>query len=184
MERRLANFVTIQENNADCVILKVKKNAFMGLASLGCFDGTETFIRLTKGSNHTCTLWHKNGNIVSWEWGSGGYTLVCDSLAKIGRLVQNCIEYDFGIVMEGKNIATTLNVKSLKDAPKKAVFEEMYWKTQTERCVHKDGDFFRHFNSDTAFRDWLKLYGWKIEKEEDSIAKTGCIVKTLTCSRK
>ena len=183
MEKRLANFVTIAENNENCVVLKIKKNAFMGLVGLGCFNGNETFIRLTKGGNHTCTVWHSDGKSVSWEWGNGGYTLVCDSLDKIGRLVQNCIEYDFGIVIKGNNIKTTLNVKSLKDAPKKAVFKEMWWQSQTERCVHKNGDFFRHFESDTDFRDWLKKYGWKIDKEEDSVAKTGCLVKTLTCSR-
>ena len=40
MGKKLSQMVTIMENNEQCVVLKVKKNQFANLVSLGCFDGT------------------------------------------------------------------------------------------------------------------------------------------------
>ena len=94
---KLSELVTVEVNNEDCVVLKVKEGKQMELISLGFFRGDETMFRLTKGSQQTCTVWYNNGNHFSWEWGMHGYTLVSDEVAKKGDIIQSCIRDDLGI---------------------------------------------------------------------------------------
>lgn len=94
---KLRDMVEVYENNADCVVLKVKEGQRMALISLGCFDGDEELFRLTKGGTVTCTVWKEDGKSVSWHWGSTGYTLVSPVMKKRGELIEECIEKDFGI---------------------------------------------------------------------------------------
>lgn len=97
----LKDLVTLEENNASCVVLEVKPNSFKELVKLGCFNGNEKMIRLTKGRNHTCTIWHGNANeSYSWYWGESGYTLVSDSMWAMRRLIESAIEKDFGISLK------------------------------------------------------------------------------------
>lgn len=56
--KTLADYVEIIENNMECVILKVKPDSRMALIALGCFNGNEEMIRLTKGETQTCTLFY------------------------------------------------------------------------------------------------------------------------------
>ena len=97
---KLKDIVDVVVNNDNCVVLKVKDGQELNLISLGYFDGDETMLRLTKGKNVTCTVFKKNGRHGSWDWGADGYTLVTDRCAKIGKIVQSCIEKDFGIVCQ------------------------------------------------------------------------------------
>lgn len=94
---RLADYVEIMENNTECVVLKVKSDSRTGLISLGCFSGNEEMMRLTKGRTQTCTLFNKDGSTLSWQWGRNGCTLVSDNIEKCGRIIQRCLEEDFGI---------------------------------------------------------------------------------------
>lgn len=94
---KLKDMVELAVNNDDCVVLKVKDGQEMNLISLGCFNGDETMMRLTKGKNVTCTLFRQGGKRFSWHWGIDGYTLVSDQVGRMGRLIQDCIEKDFGI---------------------------------------------------------------------------------------
>lgn len=94
---KLKDMVELAVDNQDCVVLKVKDGQEMNLISLGCFNGDETMMRLTKGKNVTCTLFRQGGKSFSWHWGIDGYTLVSDQVWRMGRLIQSCIENDFGI---------------------------------------------------------------------------------------
>ena len=67
--KNFAELVNIKVNNKECVILEVKEDAFIDLISLGCFSGNEYLIRVTKGNNHTITVWDKNKGEYSWSWG-------------------------------------------------------------------------------------------------------------------
>ena len=93
---KLVDFVKIVENNEECVILEVVGKP-IDLIKLGCFNGDETMFRLTKGNDHTCTVWNSDGKNFSWHWGINGYTLVTDRLDKMGTLIQKCIEQDLNI---------------------------------------------------------------------------------------
>lgn len=99
--KKLVDLVQIVENNRDCVILEVV-GSMLDLIKLGWFDGNEIMFRLTKGEDHTCTVWTKEGKNYSWSWGRSGYTLVSDNMTKRGHLIQECIEQDFEIYI-GKN---------------------------------------------------------------------------------
>lgn len=94
---KLKDLVEVAVNNRECVVLKVKGGRKMDLISLGCFDGDETMIRLTKGDTVTCTVFRKNGRTLSWHWGFGSRTLVSPQVETMGRMIQSCIEQDFGI---------------------------------------------------------------------------------------
>lgn len=94
---RLKDLTELACNNDDCVVLKVKDNHETDLICLGYFRGDETMFRLTKGQDVTCTIFHKEARPFSWCWGRGGHTLVSNSVRKAGRMIQNCIEQDYGI---------------------------------------------------------------------------------------
>lgn len=96
---RLADLVTVEVNNEDCVVLKVKEGKQIELISLGYFRGNETMFRLTKGYQHTCTVWYSDGKSFSWDWGDLGHTLVSDEVSKKGDIIQHCIEKDLGIML-------------------------------------------------------------------------------------
>lgn len=97
---KLSELVTVEANNEDCVVLKVKEGKDIDLILLGCFGGDEVMFRLTKGEQHTCTIWYKDGKHFSWEWGARGYTLVSDEVATKGSVIYKCIRDDFGIKLE------------------------------------------------------------------------------------
>lgn len=95
---KLKDITEVAINNSECVVLKVKPGHEIDLIALGYFSGNETMFRLTKGSTVTCTVFYNNGRSFSWHWGFGGYTLVSDDTDKMGRMIQNTIEQDFGIL--------------------------------------------------------------------------------------
>lgn len=99
----LKDLVTVTTNNDVCVILEVKPNSFKELIALGCFDGNETMIRVTKGDTNTYTIWKEGGKSFSWAFGLGGYTLVSDATHAKRKLIVNTITKDFGIFI-GKYI--------------------------------------------------------------------------------
>lgn len=95
---KLVDSVKVVENNEDCVILEVIGKP-IDMIKLGCFNGDETMIRLTKGDKHTCTVWTKNGNHYSWHWGLSGHSLVSDQMNKQRKLIVECITKDLRIYM-------------------------------------------------------------------------------------
>lgn len=159
--KRLSSMVTILENNEECTILKVRENQFANLISLGCFDGNETMFRLTKGDNHTCTVWGSNGSSFNWEWGTSGYTLVSDKVDKMGDLIQEAITDDFGIYIgsDTDKIRQTLYIE--KPKPSIHHFKLMWWdsKPNDNRSVHKDGEYWKFFKSTEHLVDYLKSLG-------------------------
>lgn len=98
---RLCDMVEVVANNSECVVLKVKDRQELNLICLGCFEGNETMLRLTKGGTQTCTVFTNKGTSYSWSWGFGGTTLVTDKMHKKGRMIQTCIENDFDINVTG-----------------------------------------------------------------------------------
>ena len=98
---KLFDLTELSVNNRECVVLKVKDGCEIDLIALGCFDGDETMMRLTKGKTVTCTVFKKGGKPFSWHWGYGGYTMVSPHVEAMGRMIQNCIERDYKIKCEG-----------------------------------------------------------------------------------
>ena len=71
--KKLCDLVEIEENNENCVILKIKENAKLDLIKLGCFEGNETMIRITKGADNRFTIF-TNESSYSWYYGCLLYT--------------------------------------------------------------------------------------------------------------
>ena len=94
---KLSQITEVAVNNSECVVLKVLSGNEMNLISLGCFSGNETMFRLTKGRDITCTVFRTDTKPFSWHWGYSGYTMVSPEVEKMGRMIQACIERDFGI---------------------------------------------------------------------------------------
>lgn len=181
MGKRLSQYVTITENNETCVVLKVKKNSAAGLVALGPFDGTETMFRLTKGRQHTCTLWKKDGSPFSWDWGEDGYTLVSDGVAKMGRLVEDAITSDFGIYIGSDLNKVRRTLHKTKPKPKAETMVAMWWGGQSSIVVHRHGEFWKSFRSHEAFLDHVKAIGGVVKgKSEDYHAPTGCLMRDYT----
>ena len=55
--KKLFDLVELISNTEDAVVLKVKPGSEVDLICLGCFNGDETMLRLTKGKTITCTVW-------------------------------------------------------------------------------------------------------------------------------
>lgn len=183
--KKLVNLVQVVENNKDCVILEVTGSK-LDLIRLGCFNGDEIMMRLTKGDNHNCTVWTNEKNY-SWHWGIGGHTIVSESMQKRGRLIQECIEEDLEIYI-GKNptlIAQTLHIKSLDDVKHNHhTMKLMYWETSKSHvCCHLDGDYFKHFDGVECGIAHFVNKGYHIEKINSYIAQTGCIVYEYEITR-
>jgi hypothetical protein len=104
---KLKDIVKIRTNNYDLVVLEVLPGHEFDLIDLG-FHGNEKLFRLTKGADHTCTIFsQKNGELhnFSWHWGYSGHTLVSPLVDDWGRMIQNCITDDYGIYIERYNDA-------------------------------------------------------------------------------
>ena len=66
--KKLAELVKVEENNENCVLLKVKPKSSLELMKIGCFIGTERYFRVTKNkpfATHTLTVWGKGDNVWS-----------------------------------------------------------------------------------------------------------------------
>ena len=97
MSKTLKDLVTLKTDNDECTILEVNEGAYLDLIALGCFNGQEKYLRITKGRNLTCTIFNEDKTSFSWNWGPSGYTLVTDATRAKGLLITTCIKEDFGI---------------------------------------------------------------------------------------
>lgn len=187
MKDKLCYLVDIIENNEDCVVLKVKDNKEMELIKLGYFDGNERLIRLTKGKNHTCTIFYNdNRKSLSWNWGESGFTLVSDNVTKMGELIESCITDDFDIYIgdDDAKIRESLHIKSLEDSKNNQHFIKiMYFKGDKDVVVHKDDEFYRGFSDiNTAIKHFQDL-NYDLDYRNEYIAETGCVVAEYIIQR-
>lgn len=186
MKNKLCYLVDIIENNEECVILQVKENKKLDLIKLGCFDGDEELMRLTKGEDHTCTIFRSNDKPFSWYWGKSGYTLVSEKLTAMGKLIEECITEDFDIYIgENKNkVRETMNIMTLDDSSDKSHFIKlMYWKDGNDVSVHKDNTFYKFFKNTIEAKEHFKDLNYDINFRNKYIAGTGCIVEEYDISK-
>ena len=175
---KLVNCVKIVENNEECVILEVVGSPF-DLVRLGCFNGDEKMLRLTKGKKHTCTVWTEDGKNYSWYWGDGGYTLVSDQMAKRGKLIQECIEQDFEIYIgsDKRKVLNTLHIRSLADVEHTSHNIKLMYFRADDVCCHIDGEYFKHFKSVEDGIKHFQNHSYVVSYKKEETAITGCTVK-------
>lgn len=174
--KKFIDLVNLKVNNRECVILEVKEDAFYDLIALGCFTGNETLFRVTKGGDHTMTVWDKNHKEFSFHWGYSGMSLVSDNLHRMRKIVYDTIVNEFDIVMEGNGIDSTLG---LDVKPKAHEYKVMSWQKDLETAkdivVHKDNLFLKIF---PTYQDVCKFFkGKAITVKSTYRAQTGCFVE-------
>lgn len=179
--KKLCDLVEIEENNMECVILKVKENSKMDLIKLGCFEGDETLIRVSKGKDNTFTIFSGEKHF-SWYHGESGYTVVSKDMDQKRILISECIEMDFDIYIgkDKEKIRQSLDILSLKDTYNKVYdVKIMYWEQQKNShvTVHKNGVFFRQFSGIDDAKNTLKNNNYELTFKGNYIAETGCIVE-------
>lgn len=185
--KKLCDLVEIEENNMECVILKIKENSMLDLIKLGCFEGNERLIRITKGENHTITIFTDKSNY-SWYYGEKGYTIVSDNTDRKRFLISDCIENDFNIYI-GKDkelVEKSLDIHSLKDTYGKIdLIKIMYWKgkRETDVIVHKNGEYFRSFSGISDAENYFKNSNYILDYTNKYTAITGCIVEEYSMKR-
>ena len=187
LKNKLCYLVDIVENNENCVLLQVKDNKKLDLIKLGCFDGNEELMRLTKGEDHTCTIFRTNGESFSWYWGRSGYTLVSNNFSTLGKLIEECITEDFDIYIgEDKNkIRETMNIMSLDDSNDIShSIKMMYWKDGEDVSVHKDNSFYKFFKNITEAKNHFKNLNYDMDFKNKYIAETGCVVDEYDISKR
>jgi hypothetical protein len=102
--KKLAELVKVEENNENCVLLKVKPKSSLELMKIGFFKGTEQYFRVTKNkrfATHTLTVWRKGENAWSIDWGTET-TCVTETTRKMRLEVVDCIVKDFGISIDNQ----------------------------------------------------------------------------------
>lgn len=183
--KKLCDLVDIRANNEECVVLTVKKNVELDLIELGCFNGDEEILRITKGDNHTITVFTKDGINYSWNC----RTLVVQSMSKRRKLIQECVEEDFGIYI-GKDkikIQNTLNITKLEDQKGTPhILKLMWWKDSKhlEVTMHYDGEFYKNFKGYDLAKEYMEKNYSNINIIKEYIASTGCYVEEYYITRK
>ena len=180
-EKRLCDLVEIEENNMECVLLKVKEGSRLDLIKLGCFNGDERLIRLTKGRHHTYTIFDEKSSF-SWYYGESGYTIVSKQRDEMRFLIDDCIKNDFNIYI-GTNpelIKKSLSIHCLADTYSRVdQIESMYWEGEKNKdvVVHKNGEFFKAFKGVNEAKKYFEKTGQVLSYSDEYIAETGCVVE-------
>lgn len=160
---RLSDLVEIETNNELCVLLKIKEGKQLELLSLGCFSGNEKLIRMTKGSQRTCTIVYKDDSVCSFEWGNRCCTMISDELNNLKFMVLHTLEDDFNIYMgdNKEKIKETLHIKSLEDSKNARLdIKIMYFDSDNNVCVHKNNEYYRHFKTEQDVLEHFEQLGY------------------------
>lgn len=164
--KKLHELMTLVSNTEDAVVLKIKEGSEMDLICLGCFDGDETLIRLTKGRNQTCTIWTKDNKHDSWMWGDSGYTLVSQNTSRKGHMIQQAIEDGFDILVHGSS--ESIKKDMLNNSGEHHI--ELWHRGGLGRGAYgcrKDDEFFRSFDSLEGAIEHFKSLGYSVKPEKE-----------------
>lgn len=174
--KKLCELVMIEENNENCVVLKTKKEERLELIKLGCFNGKEDMIIMTKGEDQTITIIEDSKNNYSWN----KHTLVVDNMSKKRFLINQCITQDMDIYCgENKNLI----LKSMKNLSNPMIEHTIKFMLSHGICTHKDNEFYSYFETlDEAKLHFVHL-GYNLDYEKKEIAQTGIEVLYFKISK-
>jgi hypothetical protein len=160
--KKLHELVELVSNTEDAVVLRIKPASRLDLICLGCFNGDEEMIRLTKGQDQTCTVFTTNGGHYSWHWGRSGFTLVSDNLTKKGHMIQHCIEDYFDIMVRGSKESIRNDMLRPEDAEQEIVVWSNAAPGHDIGC-RKNGEFFRYFDTFDECMNHFKALGYTVK---------------------
>jgi hypothetical protein len=172
--KKLIDVIEIAENNKDFILLEIIGSTRDCILT-GVLNGDEELIRVTKGKNHTLTIYKKNGSHFSYDFGHNGYTLISDSEQRRKRAIVDTIQLE---------LETLLEDTDTEDLPqKKADVEsmEVTFKIMNDSCVVKNGAFYKH---DKNFMLEIEEKYQDISIVDEYVAPNGCRVKIIKATRK
>lgn len=177
----LTKLVTIEHNDENSVILKVKKNKRLDLIKTGYFNGDEEMIRITK-TKDCCgiinyTFFLNNGK----HYGASENTLVSDDFKKTMNLVYETVHDDFGIHLRGEKIDITNYIKTIKDDKKvKHCFRLLGYNNSNSITVYKDNIWFKQFKNIEEAEHWIGSH-YVVESTTDSksIVDKNCNIRIV-----
>lgn len=177
---KLYDLVELEENNSECVVLKVKEGSEDDLVKLGCFDGNEKMFRMTKGACNLCTVFSPAG-ARSWEWEPIESPHSRSNLALQGKAIAECIIDWFDIYIGDceKLVDKSLEVQSKSDARSIAHSLLFIWagSNPDKVIVKKDGVFYGSLEGglDRAISRFENL-GFAVRKGDPYFSTTDCHV--------
>ena len=190
---KLIDIVKIRTNNYDYVVLEVLPGHEFDLIDLG-FHGNEKLFRLSKGADHTCTIFSEKGgelNQFSWHWGYHGHTLVSPIVDSWGKQIQDCIESEYGIYIGEDNDARRIkdcSIMSLEDSRGiSRHVKAMVWReTDDDVCVHVDNAYYKHISGGIAnVEPYFKNLGYTVNFQELTRSPhTNCLIYHYDIVRK
>lgn len=167
--KKLCELVTIEENNENCVVLKIKPNKRLELIKLGCFSGNEDMFILSKDDDETIRVIEDSKKSYSW----GKHTLVTDEMSRKRQLITECIAEDMDIYC-GKN--KKLISKSMKDLSEPIIEHTIEFILSRKVDVHKDGEYYGFFDTMNDSISHFEKLGFHMNFKGVEIARTGVIV--------
>ena len=174
MDTKLIDVIEIEENNANFILLKIigdKKSCIL----TGVLDGDEDFIRVTKGEDHTLTIFFKDGRHFSYDFGTSGYTLISSGEEIRRNAIKEVIQNDLETSLEDTT-GFNLPQKKADTKGKKVTFKIM-----NDNCIHKNGRFYKLTSN---IMEEIRQNYENIKEVENYTAPNGCKVKVLTGMRK
>lgn len=174
MKTNLVDVIEIAENNKDFILLEVigdRKSCIL----TGVLDGDEDLIRVTKGENHDVTIYKKDGTHFSYYFGNSGHTCISHGEELRRDAIKEVIENDLETSLE--NVSGFNLVKKKADAKGRCVTFKIY----NDKCVHKNGRFYKHSNN--PMEEINKNYK-DIKELENYVSDNGCKVQVLSGTRK
>jgi len=184
---KLSKIVEILNNDEDTVILKVKDNKKIELLSIGCFNGNEDMIIVSKHTNFhdglAFRLVYKDGTTFSFT----DNTLVSSNIKAMKKNIIQSVVFDFGIPVEDSTYYELLKqfnyIKSLKDDLNTPHTFEICGFDKTNMVLRKEGALMGHISYDEAMKYLEKRY--KIVSNIHSNSKqTGCDIYTIKTGKK
>lgn len=161
-KKSLKDCVELVENNERCVILEVKPGCEMDLIRLGCFNGNEKMFRLTKGDNHTLTVFTNDAKSYNFGFGNSGYTLISDELRQQKKLIVDCIKLDYAIIVENDSnckISDSLGMRNPQDIERHLSLAG--W-PQSHMNIRVNGQFLANERVENVEK-WCKDRGYNME---------------------
>ena len=186
---KLTKIVTIINNDEDTVILKIDENKKLELLSIGCFNGNEDMLILSKLSSKNTDMLgyniiYKDGTNTSFS-GSG---CLSEKLAAITRWMKETVVFDFGIPIEGYQNTEPLKkfsyIKTIEDDLNTPHTFELTGFNHNDMCLRKDGAFMHRGENKEFYMNYLSERYNIVSNERRISSNTGCVIYTIKTEKK
>jgi len=182
---KLSQVVTIEHNDSDSVILRIKDDAKMTLLSTGCFKGTEDMFIISKRSRKrehlAFSIVYKDGGHFGWEQ----FELVSSTLKTIQKWLHESVVWDFGIPIDDKPelLEPFNNIQSLAEDLNMPHTFEVAGFGLDNMIMRKEGAFMGGISYGNALKYLNDRYKIVLNEHSNS-PQTGCDVFLLKTESK